>query len=176
MTTKLELGSGKRPSEGYLTSDINAFDGIDFICSPENIGLASHSLTEILALGVMEHLDFRTVDLTLTNCYRMLGSGGILLFDVPDLYEWCKMYVLSMHDLDVPFTREHILSTLYGWGRWPGDEHKSGWSKESITKALNRAGFYNLEFGVHVMTDRGHKRNRFNRPEDAHIYVCARKA
>lgn len=158
-----------------MTSDVNAFDGIDLICSPEQIQLPGSSLTEVLALGVMEHLTFRQVDLTLTNCHRMLKSGGLLLFDVPDLYEWCKMYVKSMHDIEVPFSREHILSTLYGWGRWPGDEHKSGWSKESITKALNYSGFYNLEFGVHVMTDRGHKRNRFDRPEDAHIYVAALK-
>lgn len=172
---RLELGSGQRASPGYETSDINAFDGIDYVCSPENLQLPSNSFDEILALGVIEHLEFAKVDLTISNAYRLLKSGGIFLFDVPDLYEWCKMYVQSMDDITVPFTREHILSTLYGWQRWPGDTHVSGHSRESITKALNRVGFHDLEFGVHVMTDRGHKRNRFERPEDAHIYCCARK-
>lgn len=173
---KLELGSGQRPTPGYMTSDCNAFDGIDFVCDPEKIALKSGSLDEILALGVIEHLTFAQVDLTLTNCFRMLRSGGEFVFDIPDLYEWCKLYVKSVMDVPTPFTREHILSTLYGWQRWPGDEHKSGHSKESITRALNRACFRKIDFGVDLMFERGHDRRRFHRPEDAHLYIVATKA
>lgn len=159
-----------------MTSDINAFDGIDLICSPEQIQLPTNSLTEILALGVFEHLTFAQGHLSLLNAHRMLKSGGVLLFDCPDLPVWAEYYVRSQRGEEVPVDAEHILGTLFGHQRWPGDTHVAGYSKESITKALNRAGFHDLEFGVHVMTDRGHKRNRFNRPEDAHICVCARKA
>ncbi len=173
--TRLELGSGQRPSPGYLTSDINAFDGIDFICSPEQIGLASGSLDEVLALGVMEHLTYAKFDLTLTNVFRMLRPGGFFLFDCPELLAWCEYYSMLERGEEVPFTREHILSTLFGWQRFDGDTHASGWSEATITKSLNRACFQKIEFGVDQMLSRGHMRRRFERPDDAHIYVCATK-
>jgi predicted SAM-dependent methyltransferase len=173
--TKLELGSGQRPTPGYLHSDVQPFDDIDFICSPEKIGLPDRSLDEILALGVMEHLRFAQVGATLQNCHRMLRSEGVLIFDVPDLLAWCEMYSMLERGEQIPFTREHVLSTLYGWQRWDGDEHKSGWSKETIDAALRRAGFKFIEHGVELMFERGHDRRRFHRPEDAHVYTVAHK-
>ena len=40
-----------------------------------------------------------------------------------------------------PFPNHHIWNTFYGWQRWPGDEHKSGWTKETIFKEIEEAGF-----------------------------------
>lgn len=172
---KLEIGSGQRPTPGYFHNDVNAFPGIDHVGNPWEIDLPSGSLDEVLALGVIEHLTYAQVDLCFANIFRMLESGGVFYFDVPDLPVWCRYVVDHFAGKAIPFTIEHVLSTLYGWQRWPGDEHKSGWYQALLEQAIARAGFQDCEFGVQVLLDKGFSRNRFSRPQDAHIYCLVRK-
>lgn len=172
---KLEIGSGQRPSEGYIHNDLNAFPGIDIVGNPWEIGLPEDSLEEVLALGVMEHLTYAQFDQTLVNIRRMLAPEGRFYFDVPDIVVWCRYAADFFDGKEIPFEIEHVFSTLYGWQRWPGDEHKSGWYKALLEKHLTEAGFTSWEFGVHLMTDKGIERNRFKRPHDAHLYCCAVK-
>jgi predicted SAM-dependent methyltransferase len=172
---KLELGCGERPTAGFLHQDITPqpFVTLDFDCLPWEIEL-SGSVDEILALGVVEHLSFASADLTFKAARRMLEPGSPFLFDVPDLPVWCG-YLMAHHEgRSAPFPLEHILSTLFGWQRWPGDEHKSGWTQELLETALFKAGFHDLRWGVEVMLERGYDRRRMHRPEDAHLYVEAR--
>jgi hypothetical protein len=68
-----------------------------------------------------------------------------------------------------------VFATLYGWQRWPGDEHKSGWWRTRLEEELRSCGFLELKFGVDVLLDKGHRRNRFMRPHDAHLYCRATK-
>jgi len=172
---KLEIGSGKTPTEGYLHNDINNFDGIDYVCDPWDIPLPANSLDEIIALGVMEHfryLDFKKV---LDKCFNLLKPSGVFVFDVPDLVVWCKYLVDIQLGEKCPFDEDHVLSTLYGWQRWPGDEHKSGWTKNRLETALITCGYSSIEFGVEQFTSRGLVRRRMGRPEDAHFYCAALK-
>ncbi len=74
-----------------------------------------------------------------------------------------------------PFPSHHIWATFYGWQRWPGDEHKSGWTKEDVKEVLKEAGFDKIEEGVQIFTLKGIKRGRFTRKGDAHIYIKAIK-
>ena len=173
---KLEIGSGQRPTPGYLHNDINAFPGIDIVGDPWTIDLASGSLQEVIALAVMEHLTYRQFDDTLANVHRMLEAGGKFYFDVPDITVWCRYVVDHFDGKEIPFTIEHVFSTLYGWQRWPGDEHKSGWYRTRLEEALAKAGFTDLSYGVNHMLDKGFMRNRFMRPHDAHFYCVATKA
>jgi predicted SAM-dependent methyltransferase len=175
ITDKLELGSGKNPTPGYIHSDINSFEGIDIISSPWEIELPDSSLNEILALGVMEHLTYSDFAKALNNIYRMLKPGGIFLFDVPDLLVWSKYLVDHESGLKTPCDLNHILSTLYGWQRWPGDEHKSGWIKSHLIESLNKANFLKIEFNLDNFLQKGIKRNRMTRNWDAHFYVSAIK-
>jgi len=175
MNDKLELGSGHRPTLGFMSNDINDFEGIDIVGNPWEIDLEDGSLEEVLALGLIEHLTFEQVDKTFLNVQRMLRPGGIFLFDVPDIVVWCKYAVDHFQGKDVPFDIDHIFSTLYGWQRWPGDEHKSGWYTEKLVKTLNQSGFLELDFGVDLFLKKGISRRRMTRPADAHIYCQAKK-
>jgi hypothetical protein len=76
----------------------------------------------------------------------------------------------------IPFTIYHVFSTLYGWQRWPGDEHKSGWWQAKLEEELRLCGFDELCFGVQLFLEKGLVRNRFSRPHDAHIYCRATKS
>jgi predicted SAM-dependent methyltransferase len=175
MLRKLEIGCGQRPTPGYIHNDLNAFDGVDIVGSPWEIDLPASSLDEVLALGVIEHFTYGQVYDAFTNVHRMLAPEGIFLFDVPDIPVWCGYVADHFAGRSIPFTIEHVFSTLYGWPRWPGDEHKSGWWQEKLEEELHRAEFHELSFGVEVLLDQGHMRNRFLRPHDAHIYCRAVK-
>jgi predicted SAM-dependent methyltransferase len=128
-----------------------------------------------LALGVIEHLTYAQVDYTMDNVHRMLRAGGTFCFDVPDIVQWCKYVVDHFTGQPIPFTIDHVFSTLYGWQRWDGDEHKSGWYMEKLVDVLEKAGFTECQYGVQHMLDKGLDRNRFHRPMDAHIYCVATK-
>ena len=175
MLQKLEIGCGQRPTPGYIHNDLNPFDGVDLVGSPWEIDLPDESLEEALALGLIEHLTYAQVRETFKNVHRMLAPGGVFLFDVPDLPIWSQYVVDHFAGRSIPFTIEHVFNTIYGWQRWPGDEHKSGWWQVRLEEELRHCGFHQLEFGVDIFLSKGITRNRFLRPHDAHIYCKATK-
>ena len=131
MMDKLELGSGEKPTLGYLHQDIINHPAVklDFICNPWEIQLPENTLSEVLALAVMEHLRFKEFKKTLRHIYKILKKGGGFLFDVPDMKVWSEYLYNLTHGMQHknPFPTKHIWATFYGWQRWPGDEHKCGW-------------------------------------------------
>jgi predicted SAM-dependent methyltransferase len=172
---RLEIGAGQRPTPGYVTNDINPFDGIDIVANPWEIDLPDGTVEEVLALAVIEHLTYSQVDQTFSNIYRMLRPGGLFFFDVPEIVTWCRYVVDYFEGRPIPFEINHVFSTLYGWQRWPGDEHKSGWYPALLEAALDRANFGERRYGVDIMLNKGLVRNRMLRPHDAHIYCMTMK-
>jgi predicted SAM-dependent methyltransferase len=172
---RLEIGCGQRPTPGYLHNDVNAFPGVDIVGDPWDIDLPDGSLDEVIALAVIEHLTYAQVDRCFANVHRMLRPGGVFFLDVPDIPVWCQYVCDHFAGRPTPFGLDHLLSTLYGWQRWPGDEHKSGWFLENLTAALVRAGFRKHRFGADQFIAHGLVRNRMRKPADAHIYVVATK-
>jgi predicted SAM-dependent methyltransferase len=112
---------------------------------------------------------------TYERVQRILAPGGVFIFDVPDLPVWCGYVVDYFAGKPTPFPIQHVLATLYGWQRWSGDEHRSGWYRELVEEELVRVGFSDIEYGVEHFLARGHVRNRMLRPADAHIYCVAHK-
>lgn len=167
---KLEICSGERPTPGYLTTDITAKPGLDYVAPAWELDLPDGSLTEVIALGTIEHLTYTQAAATFRNVHRMLAPGGEFLFDVPDIDVWCRYLA---HPDESPFPREHVLSTLYGWQRWDGDEHKSGWDQGMVHAYLTATGFTETHFGLDEIRGRVPERRRFSRPADAHIFVRA---
>ena len=173
--SKLEIGCGERPTPGYIHNDMNPFPGVELVGDPWAITIDSNSLTEVLALGVIEHLTYKQTEETFKNVYRMLATGGEFVFDVPDIPVWCQYVVDYFNGVSIPFDIDHVFSTLYGWQRWPGDEHKSGWYPQKLDEYLKNSGFVNYQSGVSNLTSRGHTRNRMTRSNDAHLYIVATK-
>jgi predicted SAM-dependent methyltransferase len=167
--SKLELGSGQRPTAGYEHNDVNNFPGVDHVGPAWTVPAKADSYDEVLALGTIEHLTYAQVRATVAHVHEILTPGGVFLFDVPDIAVWCR-YLIDGTDL---FTPEHVRATIYGWQRWPGDEHKSGWTRDLLAEELSI--FSEVRFGVEEFTSRGHVRNRMSREGDAHIYVAAFK-
>ena len=162
---RLEIGAGKAPKKGYIHNDINKFDHIEYVCNAWEIPLPPNSVLEILTDGVVEHLTRLQVDSFFRKAYQLLVPGGILQFNVPDIRQWC-IYLYNYHSGGkVPFSADHIFASFWGWQRWPGDEHKWGWTKETICRALSKAGFDKFDV----------LETSYGAPEDAHLYCKAVK-
>lgn len=172
---KLELGAGHRPTVGYQHNDLHAFEHIEYVGHPWELELPSGSLSEVLALGFVEHLTYFQAFDTFRNVYRMLQPGGAFLFDVPDFPVWAGYYLAALDGDTPPVPLDHIRRTLCGWQRWPGDEHKSAWDEQFLAESLIEAGFEDIRWGLTPFLNRGLYRRRFRNPVDAHLYVCASK-
>lgn len=175
---KLELGCGDRPTPEYLHQDITQRDTkLDFTCNPWEIELPENGLSEVIALGVIEHMRFQEVKKTLKHINLLLNTGGAFLFDIPDMTIWSEYLYNLLHGMadKNPFPEHHIWNTFYGWQRWNGDEHKSGWSRDSIIREIKTANYSRIEEGVEIFISKNIHRNRFTRIGDAHLYIKAIK-
>ena len=177
---KLEFGSGERPTDGYLHQDIIQLSTpLDYVCKAWEVPMEEESLDEVIAIAVMEHLRIGEFRDTLKHIYKLLKPGGVFYFDVPDIKTWNTYLFLVLSDSKyenssmVPYSKTDIYKTMWGWQRWEGDEHKSAWVKEDVYWELDMIGFtvYN---GLNDIKDRV-KRDRFDIPANAHIYVKAVK-
>lgn len=171
---KIEIGSGNRPTDGYLHQDVIQLEiPLDFCCNAWELPCYENSVDEILAIAVMEHLRYDEFRRTLEHFHRILKPGGVFLFDVPDLFVWAGYLYDVLRDSIVPYSYEDIIKTMWGWQRWNGDEHKSMWTKQTLNMELYKAGF-KYEDGFEEIKKRV-KRDRFSHPENAHIFIKAVK-
>lgn len=171
---KLELGAGFRPTRDYEHHDAFPFPHIEHVGEAADLTLPDNSLDEVLALGFVEHLTYYEALDTFRNVHRMLKPGAKFLFDVPDFPVWARYYCDAMAGFETPKTLEQIRKTLFGWQRWPGDEHKWGWDRDSLHAALHKCGFFEVSERPAGFPKRTH-RDRFTDPDDAHLYVVAVK-
>lgn len=172
---RLELGSGHRPTPGYEHNDLHPFEHIEHVGSPWMLELPDGSVDEVLALGLIEHLTYYQACDTFRNVHRMLKPGGLFLFDVPDYPVWARYYLDDLERKELPVRTDHIRKTLFGWARWPGDEHKYGWNQRELSARLGICGFGDPVYDVAEFKKRAYRR-RFNISYDAHLYaVCTRR-
>jgi len=171
---RIEIGCGNRPTEGYWHQDVIQLETpLDFCCNAWQLPVYENSVDEFIAIAVMEHLRYDDFRKTLEHFYRSLVPGGVFYFDVPDLYVWSDYLYNNLRGKETPFTRKHIIDTMWGWQRWHGDEHKSMWTESMVYDECRQTGFtvYN---GLEDIKERVY-RDRFTRPENAHIYIKAVK-
>lgn len=171
---RLELGAGARPTRGYTHHDAFPFPHIEHVGDPWMLELPTDSLDEVLAVAFIEHLTYDQARDTFRNVHRMLRPGGRFLFDVPDYPTWARYYLDLINGDPAPVTLEHARKTLFGWQRWPGDEHLYGWDLPLLRDVLHDTGYREVLFGVGPFIARCY-RQRFHRPLDAHLYVTAIK-
>lgn len=83
---------------------------------------------------MLEHLDFKDADKALKLWFDFLKKDGILRLAVPDV-EAAFAHFFYWKNF------EEIKSALWGSQRHEFDYHKSGWTKDTLTKKLYTIGF-----------------------------------
>lgn len=145
---RVHLGSGADYRPGWLNVDADEACGPDLVARAEALPtLESGSVDVIEACHLFEHLTYDEAVGALAEWRRVLRSGGELLLELPDLA--ASVAMLGRHFDD----EGHDLGMVGIYG-WPPDVeahgvpmlHKWGWTRETIARQLERAGFPHVEF------------------------------
>lgn len=136
--TKIDIGSGTRPTPGFTTVDL--YQGADIKADIQRLPFADNQIEEAVCNHVLEHLPYKEVDSALLEVKRVLKSGGIFRIEVPDL-EW----ILSdwLHSDEVG-RWGHRLERIFGQECHPGDFHRGGFTQNRLIEKLIEADFVNV--------------------------------
>lgn len=160
---RLELGSGRRPTPGWLHLDVNPdapdvhYVGSAYPLPPNVITVAP--FTALRAVDVLEHLSYRVVHDALDQWASVLERDGELYVQVPDAEAimreaiarldsgrtWSVDRQRGVHPMRAAEWRllgGHADGVFVRDGedfRW--NAHYSLWSTETLTGALDDAGF-----------------------------------
>ena len=157
---RLEIGSGNSPQNGFEHLEINPdCPHIEYNCDCREIPVADNTFDEILAVHVIEHMEWQQGIVALKEWSRVLKPGGMLCISTPNLDYIINSY---LDDSDKNWKRE--LKTP-GWSfpepchhdktAWlnfkifstdiPFNLHKACYDAKWMTKLLNEAGFDKVE-------------------------------
>jgi len=138
----LDIGAGKSRLPGFETLDVRPEFNCDHICDAIDI---SHlgKFDYIYANMVLEHFKRYEYPIALKNWYEALNPGGKIEVIVPDFDDIVSLYKKNP---------EEAIRRIYGSPDTPGvDEdcyeqlHKWGFNEKTLKKALEEAGFVNVE-------------------------------
>lgn len=164
---KLNLGSGGIEYPGFLSVDLNDRRA-NIIMDITKLDFPENSVSEMIAIHVLEHLSPYIVLDTLKLWNKILKPGGKLTMELPDLESLCRRYVEANTG-----ERYGLANCIYGSVNTtsegePSDitsPHLFGWDKQQIADQLWNAGFTRIEFMP----------ERFPHPEPPNMSVDAYK-
>ena len=149
-TIKLEIGSGpKTGTNGWATMDL--CDGCDLYWDLNNkIPFPDNSLEMIYSSHVMEHFPYQDLVKMLSDCFRMLKSGGVYSACVPNARIFVEGYN-NPEKFDKNFLsyKPGIISELkmdfLNYIFYLDGQHKYMFDEENLTNLLKKIGFVSVE-------------------------------
>lgn len=87
---------------------------------------------KVLAFQLVEHLPITETIPFFQECRRVLATGGLLILECPDMKGLAQEYLKG---------NEAMLYFLFSGDRFPGDEHRWGHTKESLSTLAYAVGF-----------------------------------
>jgi SAM-dependent methyltransferase len=152
---KLNVGSGNRPKEGYLSVDLV---GGDVTAPAWDLPYGDGTVEAIYSRHMIEHLTFKNAHRALAEWSRVLVPGGTVEIICPNR----DIHVANLGDhrinpkLGISF-HDFAMNGLYGWQRKrPHDVHQWAWNPGELGQAMQDAGFTVTKYIQTV-------------PEDCHI-------
>lgn len=144
---KLNVGSGGIEYPGYLSVDL--YDRrANIIMDVTKLDFEENSVSEILAIHVLEHISpYKLLD-TLKLWRKILKPGGKLTAELPDLESLCERYLKANTGKRYGLTNCMFGSVQTGEGDPTeiSSPHLFGWDKQMIFDHLCNAGFVNIQF------------------------------
>lgn len=141
---RLHLGCGAINHPGFINIDGIDRPHVHFVQSLTPLSrFNDNSIAFIYTSHTLEHFPrIQTVSI-LKEWFRVLAPGGKLCVSVPDFDRILELYQHSGNDVDF------ILPPLFGGQDYPFNFHHTAFNRNSLTKALDDAGFSKVEKWVH---------------------------
>jgi predicted SAM-dependent methyltransferase len=147
MPIKLEIGAGKnRGVEGWTYSDMG--DGCDLNLDLRNpLPFPDNTVSMIYSSHVLEHFSYRDMNALLTECFRILKSGGVFSAALPNARIYIEAYLTpDKFDPEVycryrPAYNYNSKIDFLNYMAYMNGHHRHMFDEESIIAILKRAGF-----------------------------------
>lgn len=137
---KLEIGSGNKPSEGYLHFDIRQMEGTDIVGDARKLPFKNEEFEEVFSRFFLEHLRRADAKKSLKEMYRVLKKGGKLEIIVPNIEYFFKLFLGETGQ-----KKEWALNKIYGFEKYPEDHHYFGYDFQILKLFLEEAGFVKIK-------------------------------
>ncbi|MFA5931734.1 MAG: class I SAM-dependent methyltransferase [archaeon] len=134
--TKLEIGSGAKPKEGYLHFDVRKIEGIDVVGDARSLPFENEEFEEVFSRFFLEHLPRKDAKRALQEMFRVLKNGGILEIIVPNIAYFCRLFVEEKGQ-----KKEWALNKIYGFENYTEDHHYFGYDADTLSSLLKEIGF-----------------------------------
>jgi hypothetical protein len=140
---KLNLGCGDKYRGGYL--NIDAYSQIaDIHKDILSLEFDSESVSEVLMVHVLEHIDFSQVRPFLKRLFNWLRKDGLLIIEFPDVLKVARCVLQLKGDLDKLENSPFGIRGFYGepcQNISIHDYHKWGWTEKTLKSLLGEVGF-----------------------------------
>ena len=133
---KLELGAGGRPTPGWTHLDQRPLPGIEIVDDAGTlVKVDDESCDAIRAAHLLEHFGRLETVRVLELWWRKLLPGGFVEIEVPNLEGHIRNWRAQL------CTDERLVEALFGEQDYPGNYHKTMFTKPLLERALAEAGF-----------------------------------
>lgn len=137
---KLEIGSGKKPRDGYLHFDIRDIEQTDIVGDAKKLPFDSESFDEVFSRFFLEHLLRSDAKKVLNEIYRVLKINGKVEIIVPNLAYFARLYLEESGQ-----KKEWALNKIYGFENYEEDHHYFGYDEETLKNYLENTGFKDIK-------------------------------
>ncbi len=147
---RLHVGCGKSPIPGWVNVDQFPLPGVDRVLDVGE-GLPFEAVSLLYAEHFLEHLSLQEGLAFLRGCRRVLAPSGVIRLSTPNL-DWVMKthYRLDHWSSDAEATEDCLKMNraFHGWG------HQFLYNRQTLTVALEAAGFQGITFHRYGESDR----------------------
>jgi glycosyltransferase involved in cell wall biosynthesis len=135
---KLNLGAGHNHRPGWINIDIDPQTQPDVVHDlTQPLPYQNNTVSAILLQDILEHFTKQEGQKLLHECSRVLKKGGQIKLRLPNIQQ-----IIDQFSADEEVMLEFIYGNTETSGQW--GSHRYGYTAKTITLALKRAGFTNI--------------------------------
>lgn len=159
---RVEVGGGPHPTQGYVHLDFDrSARHLEYVSPVWNLPFEDESVSEVLAVHVLEHVHPYALNKTLMEWHRVLAPGGTASIHVPNARAIFDSFLLA-----APSKKWALVNALFGMYGGPDinspedipaeyrSDHQAMFDFDLLEHELIRAGFDSVVQLTDTATDR----------------------
>lgn len=129
---RLHVGCGTVHKEDYINIDLVETGATDLLCDIVRLPYRDASASVVEAYHVIEHLTPYDAQVALSEWYRVLAPGGVLILECPNFDAVVQEYLNG---------DETRLTNIFGLQHQLGQFHFWGYNRDRLERLLKEVGF-----------------------------------